>query len=83
MIAIDLDVLWLTDELKPIQEAGIDVPLEECAIKTHTFCIIAAVRPHDNPNYCEILCDGEVFIINEPFLSVRNKIKDQLVLKWN
>jgi len=83
MIEIDLEVLWLTDELKPIQESGIYVPMEDCTTRIHTFYLIAGIRPHDEKGYCEILSNGDVFIIKEPYESVKQKIKNQMNFKWN
>lgn len=83
MIELDLEVLWLTDDLKPIQEAGMEVPLKDCTTKTHTFYVITLIRPHNDPLYCELFCSGDIFIINEPYESVRQKIKNQMNFKWN
>lgn len=83
MIEIDLEVLWLTDELKPIQEAGMEVPINDCTTRIHTFYSIAAIRPHDEKGYCDVFSNGDVFTIKESYESVKQKIRNQMNFKWN
>lgn len=83
MIELDLEVLWLTDELKPIQEAGMVVELKDCTTRIHTFYTIALIRPHDEKGYCELFSNNDVFIIKESYKSVKQKIKNQMNFKWN
>lgn len=83
MIELDLEVLWLTDELKPIQESGMEVPLQDCTTRIHTFYMIALIRPHNEKGYCELFSNDDVFIIKESYESVKQKIKNQMIFKFN
>jgi len=83
MIEIDLEVLWLTDEQQELENASVSVPIEDCITKTHTFYQISFIRKRTEKNLCEVGSNGEDFIINEPYESVKQKIKDQIIFKWN
>jgi len=82
---IDLEVLWLTDEqlAKEDLEIQYDIDYDKSPTRTHTFYSIAFVRRMDEKGYCQIGSNGEEFIIKESVESVKQKIKDQLVFKWN
>lgn len=84
MIEIDLEVLWLTDEQQELEAASIIIPIEDCtATKTHTFYQISFLRKRTEKHLCEIGSNGEDFIISESYESVKQKIKDQIIFKWN
>lgn len=83
MIEIDLEVCWLPEELRPQQDAGMEVPLDKCVTKIHTFYTIAFVRPHEEKGYCEVFSNNDVFIIRESYESVKQKIRNQMNFKWN
>lgn len=83
MIELDLEVCWLTDKLRPQQEAGMEIPLDKCVTRIHTFYSITAIRPHDEKGYCELFSNGDIFTIKESYESVKQKMKNQMNFKWN
>ena len=83
MIELDLEVLWLTDEQTKLEKAVVEIDFKDCDTKTHTFYCIAALRPHEEKGYCEVLCNNDLFTIKESYESVRQKIKNQMNFKWN
>ncbi|MGZ9736557.1 hypothetical protein [Flavobacterium sp. GNP002] len=83
MIKIELHVLWLPDDLIPTNQLGIEIPLDKCTTKIHTFYNINGVRPHEEKGYCEILVNGDVFTVKETYENVTRQIEDQLNFKWN
>ncbi|TDD77149.1 hypothetical protein [Flavobacterium caseinilyticum] len=83
MIELDLEVLWLPEELIPQQEAGMEVPIKDCTTRIHTFYLIAAIRPHDEKGYCDVFSNGETYTVKESYESVKQKIRNQMNFKWN
>ncbi|MGH2666061.1 hypothetical protein [Flavobacterium sp.] len=82
MIEIELDILWNTQETQNKILAGIESELKDCVIKRHTFYLIAHIRPFDE-QFCEVVSDGQIYIVNEPYESVQAKIRERLLFKWN
>lgn len=84
-IEIDLEVLWLTDEQLAKEDLEIDyeIDYDKSPTRTHTFYSIAFVRELDKKGYCQIGSNGDEFIVKESYQSVKQKIKDQIVFKWN
>jgi hypothetical protein len=85
MIEIDLEVLWLTEEQQELEAAGVsvDIVLDECITKTHTFYQISFIRTRKENHLCNIGSNGDIFIVKESYESVKQKIKDQIIFKWN
>ena len=73
MIGVELQVFWLSEEDYSAQNAGVEVELEECLLKRHTFYSIDYIRPYRN-NYCELSSGNADFIINESYESVKKKL---------
>lgn len=85
IVEIDLEVLWLTDEQLAKEDLEIDyeIDYDKSPTRTHTFYSIAFVRKLNKKGYCQIGSNGDEFVIRESAESVKQKIKDQLVFKWN
>jgi len=57
--------------------------LDKCVTRIHTFYIIAFIRPHEEKGYCEVFSNNDIFIIRESYESVKQKIKNQMIFKFN
>ncbi|MBC7845547.1 MAG: hypothetical protein H7Y10_03545 [Flavobacterium sp.] len=80
---VELNVLWQTDEQHELQKAGVDINFEECTIRVHTFYQIAFILPGDEEGICQVASNGETFFVKESYESVKKKIDDQIIFKWN
>lgn len=83
MIQVDLNVLWQTDEQHELQKAGVDIDFNKCTERLHTFYSISFVRPSNDEGICTIGSNGTEFYIRESYESVKKKIGDQIIFKWN
>lgn len=82
MIELDLQVLWCTDEMWDKQNMNMEYDIEDSDLKPHTFYHISHIRPYDEEK-CTVISDGCVYIMNESYEVVKQKIHDQRVFKFN
>ncbi len=56
--------------------------LEEGWLIDITFYNVDFIRPYKDM-YCEVCSGGELFLVNEPYNVVQEKIKEQMNFKFN
>lgn len=47
------------------QEAGIEIKLSDCVLKSYTFYNVDFVTNYSDPRFCVVSCGGVDFIVNE------------------
>ena len=80
---IQLDILWLNEEQKGMQDAGMHVPFYECITRNHTFYNISYIRSADEKGYSEVASDGELYITKVEYSELRGIIKNNINFKLN
>lgn len=82
MIILELPVFWYTPEqIKERELYPKNYPEEELATKIITFYSIQYIYPTNQ--YCTICSGGTEFYIKESEESVKEKIRAQIMYKWN
>lgn len=83
MISLTVNIFYYTEEQQRLIDASIDISddIENSNTKEHTFYNIAFIRPYGK--YCEIGCDGDNFIANESYESIKQRIDEKRIYTLN
>jgi len=65
------------------EDEEIEINLKECDLVDHTFYEVSYIKPLDNGKFCLISSGGDLFSVNESYMSVKGKIQDQKVIQLN
>lgn len=81
---VEFDIFYLNEEQITLQDSGIDVPFEECHIRTVCFINIDSfTRRKHFPQYTVLSSGGDEFVTNECYEKVKMKIQQAHFLKFN
>ena len=84
MIQLELKVFVYTEEQEKFIDSGIefDYNISDADLEDYTFYNINVIKAYDK-RYCSILSNGETFVVNESYESVKAKIQQQLTFRFN
>jgi hypothetical protein len=80
---LELMIIVHTDESAKLADMEIEVPVETLPTELYTFYKVEYLKPCENPKLCVIGTNCDEFIVKESYASVKQKIKDQMVFKFN
>jgi hypothetical protein len=77
IIEFEIEVLWHTDETRPLDELGIDFDFADCEHRLMTFYRIDAISPNlgDGKDYCNIHSGGDKWISPNSYNFVKQALK--------
>lgn len=83
MIALECNIFWYTEDQKKISDLGKEVedPIESSDLKPHTFYKISFIRPYKN--YCEIGSNGEIYVVNESYETIKSRIEKNVMFIYS
>lgn len=81
---LELDIFFYTEEQLALLDSDVPVPFEDCTTKKMFFINIDNIAPRiDVPKYTLISSGGEAFTCSDDYQTVKKKIEQSILLKYN